>query len=504
MDRQAKINHIVFFQVVCRNLIMKRQRLAVLRNFGTDILIKATPILSCNARNSCNILVERLVNTGAIRNVGIILKCNLAWRNSTAILQGVEVRRRFLSLRIRHNDLRGDDFLAVGIIIVHNIKVAFLLSSFQIDQDKLCSILSAPCFLAVLSVDHRRCARRFVPDLALVIPLCHAIIKRCLFPCDGVRGIPHVIVGIFITRTIRYRNLGNRIIFIILRSNNANVAAIPVVEDRCGFEIHVFLGWGNRAVRVDNCNRQCDLALVARSIRRGTISTIAPVLDIGFNFRSDFCLLQIIGNRLIRAEEIMPSAVQCLILPRTGVIAHMGKGRAVSGLVNARFLRLQMIGVQPHSLPVIHIFPAVKIGIGMVRCKLCNVNARIGAYTISCSGNTLCFVRRNRRLFINRRVRNPVLQRQRSICHRVVRSLVLDNDRIQHIANHNLRRACLLTGEGDGGLINRRWCRFQRVGITLGATTAARHCPVSPGESNIIVGITTIPARDFKIEFACL
>ena len=368
---------------------MKRQRLAVLRNFGTDILIKATPILSCNARNSCNILVERLVNTGAIRNVGLIRKCNRAWRNSTVILQGVEVRRRFLSLRIRHNDLRGDDFLAVGIIIVHNIKVAFLLSCLQINQDKLCSILSAPCFLAALSVDHRRCAGRFVPDLALVIPLCHFIIKRCLFPCDGVRGIPHIFSGVALAVTIRYRNLGNRIIFIILRNNNANVAAIPVVEDRCGFGIHVSLGWGNRAVRVDNCNRQCDLALSAGSIRRSASCTIAPVLDIGFNFFRDFRLLQIIGNRLIRAEEIMPSAVQCLILPRTGVIAHMGKGRAVSGLVIARSIRLFVVFIQPHSLPVIDRYPTVKESVGRRRRDSLDSDALISIRTSSCSSDTL-------------------------------------------------------------------------------------------------------------------
>ncbi len=49
----------------------------------------------------------------------------------------------------------------------------------------------------------------------------------------------------------------------------------------------------------------------------------------------------------------MPSASHVLVLPCTGVIAHMGKGRAVSSLVIARSIRLFVVFIQTHGLPII-------------------------------------------------------------------------------------------------------------------------------------------------------
>ena len=197
----------------------------------------------------------------------------------------------------------------------------------------------------------------------------------------------------------------------------------------------------------------------------------------------------------------MPFTAQILVLPRPIVITHMRKRGTICCFVITLIVSLNVIRIQTHCLPIIYCYFFVEARVA------CTCNNSFNFYTIvsiclACSNlfgtDGLC------RIFVYFGIGNPILNRQGRGCHRAVRSLVLDHDRIQHIADYNLRRADLLAGEGDGGLINRRWCRFQRVGITLGATTAARHCPVSPGESNIIVGITTIPARDFKIEFACL
>ena len=503
--REAEINNIHRFQFSLVYREVESHCLSIFRNISLNIFVETTLVLRCHTCNCGNVFVEGLINTRAVRNISIIVQLeNTRLDVLTIVLQCCQERRHRATSHILHRNVVIGNDLTIGIIIIDDLKVGFLFNRFQINQDKLSSVFRTPSDVAVLTVDHgrRACVCDFVPHGRLIVPL-RPSIGRNLFPCDGVRSIPHICSGVALAVTIRYRDLGDRVVRVISRRDDANVAVSPVVEDRCGFEIHVFLGWGNRAVRIDNRNRQRDLAHSAGSIRRSASCTIAPVLDIGVNFRGNFRLLQVIGNRLIRVEEIMPSAVQCLILPRASVIAHMGKRCAVSGLIIARSIRLFVVFIQTHGLPIVHFgFEIVKGRITSWQSDLLNFDTLVSACICA-----LELIRTRSRVslsLIYTLICDPVLQRQRSICHRTSRSLVLDNDRIQHIADYNLRRADLLAGEGDGGLINRRWCRFQRVGITLGATTAARHCPVSPGESNIIVGITTIPARDFKIEFACL
>ena len=449
---------------------MESHCLSIFRNISLNIFVETTLVLRCHTCNCGNVFVEGLINTRAVRNISIIVQLeNTRLDVLTIVLQCCQERRHRATSHILHRNVVIGNDLTIGIIIIDDLKVGFLFNRFQINQDKLSGVHLFPSAhlvdFTISTINHRRSSGviDIIPHGRLVIPR-RSSISRNFFPCNGICSFPisqRIITG---SLAVCNRNLGNRIIFIILRSNNANVAASPVVEDRCGFGIHVFLDWGNRAVRVDNCNRQCDLTLAAGSILRSTVRAISPVLDVGFNFFRDFRLLQIIGDRLIRAEEIMPSAVHCLILPRTGVITDMRKGRAIGSLVIARIIRLFVVCIQPHCLPVIHVFPTIEIGIGMFRCKLCNVNAFIGVHAISRSGNALCVIRRSRSRVINRRVRNPVLQRQRSIRHRAVRSLVLDNDRIQHITDHNLRRARLLTGEGDGGLLA---CRLYVVQVQI-------------------------------------
>ena len=389
--REAEINNIHRFQFSLVYREVESHCLSIFRNISLNIFVETTLVLRCHTCNCGNVFVEGLINTRAVRNISIIVQLeNTRLDVLTIVLQCCQERRHRATSHILHRNVVIGNDLTIGIIIIDDLKVGFLFNRFQINQDKLSSVFRTPSDVAVLTVDHgrRACVCDFVPHGRLIVPL-RPSIGRNLFPCDGVRSIPHICSGVALAVTIRYRDLGDRVVRVISRRDDANVAVSPVVEDRCGFEIHVFLGWGNRAVRIDNRNRQRDLAHSVGSIRRSASCTIAPVFDIGVNFRSDFCLLQIIGNRLIRAEEIMPSAVQCLILPRTGVITNMRKGHAISSLVIARSIRLLIVFIQPHSLPVIDRYRLVKESVGRRRRDSLDSDALISIRTSSCSSDTL-------------------------------------------------------------------------------------------------------------------
>ena len=353
--REAEINNIHRFQFSLVYREVESHCLSICGNISLNIFVETTLVLRRHTRNRGNVFIKGLVNTRAVRNISVIVQLENARMDVLIIVpQCCQERRHFATSHILHRNVVIGNDLTIGIIIIDDLKVGFLFRRLQVNQDKLGSIFRAPSDITVLTVDHgrRACVCDFVPHGRLVVPL-RPSIGRNLFPCDGVRSIPHICSGVALAVTIRYRDLGDRVVRVISRRDDANVAVSPVVEDRCGFGIHVSLDWGNRAVRVDNCNRQCDLTHAAGSIRRSASCTIAPVLDVGFNFFRDFRLLQIIGDRLVRAQEIMPSASHVLVLPCTGVIAHMGKGRAVSSLVIARSIRLFVVFIQTHGLPII-------------------------------------------------------------------------------------------------------------------------------------------------------
>ena len=147
----------------------------------------------------------------------------------------------------------------------------------------------------------------------------------------------------------------------------------------------------------------------------------------------------------------MPCAVRSLILPSVVPIADMRQRCAVSGFIIASLVGLFIVSIQTHSLPVVHIFPIIKIGIRMLRSKCRNIYACFGSYTICfcrdcCVVVTVCII-----LVINLRICNPVFQLD-GICSRC---LIHNIDRIRCIADLSGGCASRYTGEGEGSYILR-------------------------------------------------
>ena len=67
----------------------------------------------------------------------------------------------------------------------------------------------------------------------------------------------------------------------------------------------------------------------------------------------------------------------------------MRKGHAISSLVIARSIRLLIVFIQPHSLPVIDRYRLVKESVGRRRRDSLDSDALISIRTSSCSSDTL-------------------------------------------------------------------------------------------------------------------
>lgn len=121
-----------------------------------------------------------------------------------------------------------------------------------------------------------------------------------------------------------------------------------------------------------------------------------------------------------RQLQIVPHTVCGLVLPSAAVIADVGQGGTVCCLVITGFIGLLITCIQPHSLPVIDRYSAVKEGVGRIGGKVGKGNALIGDHPICGGGNLLVLIGGCLASIVDLVVGNPVFQVDGGICQGII------------------------------------------------------------------------------------
>ena len=443
--------------------------LTVFGNVCRDILINATLVVAGYVQcldifGKVHFLADIVHHICFVRQIPgfiLILSGPVIHISNSFIVLSLEcgcISREWIAILIRHDNLITGNFSLGIVIIIDDIEVCIFRFCFQINQNQLCSVLSRPCDFAGFAVDNRRSTRALIPNHSLVIP-CSTGIELLLFPSDGIIGIPHVLLKVFIALTISDRNFGYFIVTVVLRGNDANVSAGPVAKNRCGLFVHIPLSGRNCISRVNYSNSQSRLSIAARFVRCLISCTIAPVLNVGVKLIRNRCFLKVIGYQLITGAEIVPDAVRSHILPRALMVTNMRQSSPIGRTVTFAALLLDDTLIQPHRLPIIYF--CCGLFRNVIRCigrKGTNFNA------ICCCG--CCFLDRcfYGRVLIVCSMRlcicDPILEVDGIVRQCVARHIIVNNNVVPRPANLNVRCPNILTSNFYRAYIDRALFQF--------------------------------------------